>query len=58
MVPGVTSVGLVAPETGDVPDDLAGVAIPGFVGLPVGEVGFGVLLLEKFHDQMKEGTNI
>lgn len=36
VVPGVTSVGLVAPEIGDVPDDLAGVAIPGLVGLPVG----------------------
>lgn len=36
VVPVETSVGLVAPETGDVPDDLAGVAIPGFVGLAVG----------------------
>ena len=36
VVPVETSVGLVAPETEDVPDDLAGVAIPGFVGLAAG----------------------
>lgn len=55
VVPVETIVGLVAPETGDVPDDLAGVAIPGFVGLAVGwEISLGVLLWEKANDQMEK----
>lgn len=55
VVPVETSVGLVAPETEDVPDDLAGVAIPGFVGLAVGwEISLGVLLWEKANDQMEK----
>ena len=51
VVPVETSVGLVAPDTGDVPDDLeAGVGIPGFVGLVV--AGFVFLLWKQFQDQV------